>query len=162
MERPEYGDADLDPDLQVLLSDLRAIGDAAPKSGAKNRGGGAYHPTRYLMAVENAARDNRLVDRVREWLATPDPQDGFNALVEVGRGDLTVEALVLNRSKPYAHRFDSADRAVADRRLEPFRERTRDTEQEERERRERIETLRASGKRIALPDLDESLRRRPR
>jgi hypothetical protein len=150
----------LEPDLAALLRDLRAIGDAAPTSGAKNRAGHAYHPTYYRRAVENAARDNRLVERIREWLYAEEPQDGFNALVEVGRGDLTVEALVLDRDKPYARRFSDADRRAAHDRLAPFRAKEAETKREQEAQRKRIEAIRASGERLALPELDSQLRSR--
>jgi hypothetical protein len=153
-------DQPMEPDLQALLRDMRAIGDAAPTSGAKNRAGHAYRPTYYLRAVERAAAENRLVERVREWLHSAEPQDGFNALVEVGRGDLTVEALVLDTDKPYASRFTDADRAAAHARVEPFRQRERDLARQEEERRERMAAIKAGGRRLALPELDEHLRSR--
>jgi hypothetical protein len=131
-----------------------------PPRARRTAPGRVYHPTYFLRAVERAAEQNRLVERVQEWLHSPQPQDGFNALVEVGRGDLTVEALVLRRDTPYADRFTDADRRAAHDRLEPFREREREVAREERDRRARMAAIKASGQRTALPELDDHLRSR--
>ena len=43
--------------------------------------------------------------------------DGYDALIEAGRPDLTVEALVADANAPWASEFTDADRRAADERL---------------------------------------------
>jgi hypothetical protein len=117
MSRINPGPEPLEPDVAVLLEDLRRLAIETPLSGAKNRAGRKYVPTRFSQAVENAAAKKRVVERVQEWLKGDVPADGFNPVMEVGRPDLTIEWLVLDETKPYRHRFTEQDRASARRRL---------------------------------------------
>jgi hypothetical protein len=58
------------------------------------------------------------IETARKLLAAPTVSDGFAALWERGRMDLTVEALVLDPE--FAELFDEGERDVARRRLEQF------------------------------------------
>lgn len=101
----------------VLLSDLRSICDATPKSGAKNKAGNDLYVLRFRPAVERAAAENRLVARCRQWLHSHTLQEGFIALIEAGRADLTLEAWVLDRNRLWHDLFTDDDRAAARSRL---------------------------------------------
>lgn len=149
----------LSGEVRALVDDLRQIGEEAPGSGARDRAGNPYRPSYYLRAVETAAEKNQVVERVRQWVHEP-PTIGFNALVDADRPDLTVESLVLQQGTPYELLFTEEDRAAADSRLEPFRQRRRELEAADAERRERIEAIKQSGQRLDLPDLREGRRSR--
>lgn len=158
VERVDTGH--LSAEVRALVGDLRVVGEAAPESGARDRAGNPYRPTYYLRAVENAAAKDTVVERVRQWVHQP-PTIGFNALVDADRPDLTVESLVLREGTPYRSLFTEEDRAAADLRLEPFRERRQEFEADDAARRERIEEIKRSGERLSLPELREGRRSRP-
>jgi hypothetical protein len=103
---------------RALLERLRELVIETPKSGALNAGKQPYHPTRFAQAVERRADDgDALVKYVRAKVHEP-ATDGYDALIEAGRPDLTVEALVADANAPWTSEFDEDDRRAANERLE--------------------------------------------
>jgi hypothetical protein len=102
---------------KALLARLRDLIAETPKSGALNAGKKPLHVTRFSQAVERRAEDGAaLVDYVRAKIHQA-PTDGYNALIEAGRPDLTVEAVVAAPDAPWASEFTDHDRAAAHERL---------------------------------------------
>ena len=102
---------------RALLDRLRELVIETPKSGALNAGKQPYHPTRFAQAVERRADDgDALVKYVRAKVHAP-ATDGYDALIEAGRPDLTVEALVADADAPWTPEFDDDDRRAASERL---------------------------------------------
>lgn len=64
-----------------------------------------YWPNRYLQAVRRAIADDDVVEFVERLVRRDDASRGFGYLQEADRLDLTVEALVVDESKPYHHLF---------------------------------------------------------
>ena len=76
-----------------------------------------YNATRFLtMLAEHGG-----VETARRLVTASTPSDGFTALWEKGRLDLTVEALVLDPA--YHDLFDEDLRQTAQRRLDAYRSR---------------------------------------
>jgi hypothetical protein len=102
---------------QALLGRLRELVEDTPKSGALNAGKRPLHITRFAQAVERRADDGpALVAYVRAKIHEA-PTDSYSALVEAGRPDLTVEAVVARRDAAWTTEFTDHDRAAADARL---------------------------------------------
>ncbi|HEY1776477.1 MAG TPA: hypothetical protein VGG41_10000 [Solirubrobacteraceae bacterium] len=68
----------------------------------------AYWPKRFLQAVKRAEKNDELFPFVSRLVTEDEPSRGFFILKNVNRLDLTVEALICDRSKPYWPEFDSA------------------------------------------------------
>jgi hypothetical protein len=102
---------------RALLARLRELVIETPASGALNAGKKPYHPTRFAQAVERRAEDGaELVKYVRAKVYAP-ATDGYDALIEAGRPDLTVEAVVADADAPWAAVFSDDDRFAASERL---------------------------------------------
>src|SRR3954468_20731244 len=101
----------------ALLARLRELIVETPESGALNAGRRPLHITRFAQAVERRADDgSRLVDYIRSKLHEP-ATSSYSALIEAGRSDLTVEALVAAQDAPWASEFTDDDRSAARERL---------------------------------------------
>jgi len=74
-----------------------------------------YNATRYLQMLE----EHRGLDTARILLHTPHVSDGYTALWERKRLDLTVEALILQ--KKWHSLFSDQEREVARNRLEEYK-----------------------------------------
>jgi len=102
---------------KALLARLRELVDETPKSGALNAGGRTLYITRFSQAVEGRAEDGpRLVEYVRSKVHER-ATDSYDALIKVGRPDLTAEAVAADASAPWASEFTENDRAAARARL---------------------------------------------
>jgi hypothetical protein len=102
---------------KALLDRLRQLIDETPKSGALNAAKQPLYVTRFAQAVERRAADGAaLVEYVRAKVHEA-ATSSYSALVEVGRSDLTVEALVADADAPWASEFTNEDRAAARARL---------------------------------------------
>jgi hypothetical protein len=102
---------------KALLARLRELIDETPKSGASNAAGNPLYITRFAQAIERRSEDGAaLVKYVRSKLHGP-ATDGYSALIEAGRPDLTVEAVVADPDAAWATEFDDDDRAAARERL---------------------------------------------
>ena len=102
---------------KALLVRLRDLIDETPKSGALNAGKKPLHVTRFAQAVERRAENGAaLVEYVRAKIHEP-ATDGYNALIEAGRSDLTVEAVVAKADAAWASEFTADDRVAARERL---------------------------------------------
>lgn len=60
-----------------------------------------YWAKRFLQAVKRAQKNGELFEFVVRLLQQDDPSRGFLILKKAGRLDLSVEALVVDRDKPY-------------------------------------------------------------
>jgi hypothetical protein len=108
-----------------------------------------------------------VVEYVRGFLYKP-PSDGFLKFEAANALDLACEWLVKDESKPYAHLFTDADRAVASERLAPHEAnlaaRAETERRKETARRARIDALRAERRRSGgslFPEIDAA-RNRPK
>jgi hypothetical protein len=111
---------------RALLARLRELIDETPASGALNSGKKPYHPTRFGQAIERRADDGEgLVKYVRTKIQGP-PSDGYDALIEAGRPDLTVEAVVADPDAPWASEFTDDERLAATERLGTMLEASRE------------------------------------
>jgi hypothetical protein len=61
----------------------------------------AYWPKRFLQAVKRAKKKDELQEFVERLVQAGKPSRGFFILKKAGRLDLTVEALVIDKEKPY-------------------------------------------------------------
>jgi hypothetical protein len=113
----------MNPAHRALLARLREIVIEVPKSGALNKGKRPLYVRRFEDAVERRAEDGpALVAYVRDKVYEP-ATDSYGALVEAGRSDLAVEALVADADAPWASLFSDEDRDAARTRLGPQIER---------------------------------------
>jgi hypothetical protein len=102
---------------KTLLARLRDLIVETPKSGALNAAKKPLYVTRFAQAVERRAEDGgALVEYVRAKIHEP-PTEGYNQLIEAGRPDLTVEAVVADADAAWAPEFTDGDRAAAGERL---------------------------------------------
>jgi len=74
-----------------------------------------YNATRYLQMLQ----EHRGLGTAKILLHTPHVSDGFTALWERGRLDLTVEALILK--KKWYSLFSEEERQIAKKRLKEYR-----------------------------------------
>lgn len=77
----------------------------------------AYWAKRFLQAVKRSDKQEELFELVRRLVCSEEPSRGFYILKKAGRLDLTVEALVIDREKPYNGELDFEIVAAARRRL---------------------------------------------
>jgi hypothetical protein len=94
--------------LTKLEEDLLAIYTIAGREVtyvAKNGERKAYWPHRYLQAVRRAIDKNEVLEFVETLVTREAATRGFGYLEDAGRQDLTVEAIVVDESKPYHHLF---------------------------------------------------------
>jgi hypothetical protein len=118
-EDPSVNDAQ-----RALLARLRELVTETPASGALNAGNRPYHPTRFAQAVERRSEDGAALVKYMRTKVHGAATDGVDPLVEAGRADLTVEALVADADAPWASEFDDDDRRAAAQRLEAMTEAT--------------------------------------
>jgi tetratricopeptide (TPR) repeat protein len=111
--------AERDP-ISALISDLRWQIDQMPLRGIKDTAGNPYVPAHYkrglLVAIDKGG------PAVSEYVlryVNKAPSSTFKKLEEADSLDLACEALVADADKPYAHLFEDADRARAQKRLAP-------------------------------------------
>ncbi len=74
----------------------------------------AYNATRFLQMLH----ENRGLETARILLHAPNVSDGYTALWERGRLDLTVEALILHEK--WHPLFSDQEREIAQRRLKEY------------------------------------------
>ena len=102
---------------KALLDRLRDLVEETPKSGARNAAGHPLYITRFAQAVERRAEDGDTVVAYVRSKVHDKATSSYSALIEVGRPDLTVEALVADADAPWASEFTDEDRAAARARL---------------------------------------------
>jgi hypothetical protein len=76
-----------------------------------------YWAKRFLQAVKRAEKNGELFEFVDRLLRPAQPSRGFLILKKAGRLDLTVEALVIDSTKPYYGEIPFELIAIARRRL---------------------------------------------
>jgi len=101
-----------------LLTDLYGIYEATVAMDLLTPKGHLYRPTRFLVGI-NRARDSgdpfELVGRLCRQQT-----GGFDIILEHDQPQLTVEALVMNKQKPYHRLFTQRTKELADERLKQF------------------------------------------
>jgi tetratricopeptide (TPR) repeat protein len=136
---------------RALLSDCWELARAYPTSGVLNRGGRPYRAIRFERKLDAVANDPEgLLEYVRGLAYRT--THGLDALVEHNRLDLTVETLIVDKSKVYAPLFTAGDRAAAAAKLarragqveELARDRTRQAGDPEQARSKHVDELRRS------------------
>jgi hypothetical protein len=102
---------------KALLARLRELVVVTPTSGALNAAKKPLHITRFGQAVERRAEDGAaLVAYIRGKVHEP-ASSSYDGLIDAGRSDLTIEALVADREAAWASEFTDEDREAADARL---------------------------------------------
>jgi HKD family nuclease len=110
---------DRSADKARLIEDLQRLYDAAVAADLPRADGARYYPTRLLVAI-NRARDGErdpvkiVTDTIRRRT------DGLDILLRAGLVDLTLESLVLDKSKPYHDIFGARSIQLARARLAEF------------------------------------------
>ena len=102
---------------RALLRRLRELIEETPKSGALNAGKKPLHVTRFAQAVERRAEDGPALVKYARAKVHANATSSYSSLVEAGRPDLTVEAVVADADAEWASEFTEADRAAARARL---------------------------------------------
>lgn len=111
---PKTPSAALEADMFALYSECAANVMYTTEAGERRK----YRPNRYLQALRRAAdAGGAEVVALAKRMVTGEPTRGFGYLVDAGRLDLTVEALVADAGKPYHHLFDSETVEAARQRL---------------------------------------------
>lgn len=77
----------------------------------------AYWAKRFLQAVKRSGKQEELFELVRRLVCSEEPSRGFYILKKAERLDLTVEALIIDREKPYNGELDFEVLEKARRRL---------------------------------------------
>jgi hypothetical protein len=100
----------IDP-MEVLKEDLFGLYYGAGRNVTYLADSGevrAYWPNRYLQGLKRAVDISaaEVLAYARRMVVSDAPSRGFGYLEAAGRLDLTVEALVADRSRPYHHLFD--------------------------------------------------------
>lgn len=109
-----------DTAITLLVRDLYWQIDQLARRGIKDKAGNPYTPSYYKRGLQKAieAGGVSVADYVRRYVYSS-PSDGYRKLEEADSLDLACEALVADKSKPYAHLFSDRDRAAALARLAP-------------------------------------------
>ncbi len=105
---------------QALYEDLLSIYARAGAEVTYETDAGEIKPywaKRYLSALKRAEKNGEILAFAERLAGAPDATRGFLILKKAGRLDLTVEALVCDRGKPYWGEFDADVLEVARRRL---------------------------------------------
>jgi len=101
-----------------LLDDLYGIYEATVEKNLLTQKGHLYRPTRFLVGI-NRARDSgdpfELVSRLCRQQT-----GGFDIILEHDQPQLTVEALVIDKQKPYHRLFTQRTKELASKRLKQF------------------------------------------
>jgi hypothetical protein len=110
MQATQITGAQVDP-MDALKTDLFALYYDAGRNVryiAESGEDRAYWPNRYLQALKKAVEsgDVEVVAYIRRMVLSDAPSRGFGYLEAANRLDLTVEALVVDPTKPYHHLFD--------------------------------------------------------
>src|SRR5258708_36958843 len=107
----------MNPAQTALLDRLREIIEETPKCGALNAAKQPLHVNRFAEAVDARAEEgDALVDYARAKVHEA-PTSSCSALIEAGRHDLTVEAVVADADADWALEFTEVDRTAAQDRL---------------------------------------------
>ena len=101
----------------ALLARLREVVAETPPSGAGGADAKPYHPTRFAQAIERRAEDGDALVKYMRTKLRARATGGYDALIEAGREDLTVEAIVADADAPWSGAFDDDDRRAASERL---------------------------------------------
>jgi HKD family nuclease len=110
--------ASRDDDRRTLLNDLIELYDLTVAAGLRTKEDRRYVPTRFKQAIERAEDGGdpvRLVYRICRHQT-----GGFDVILSADRPKLTVEALVVDETKPYHDLFTDSTRQVAAERLLQF------------------------------------------
>ncbi len=105
---------------QALYRDLLSIYARAGAEVSYETDSGSIKPywaKRFLQAVKRSEKNGELFEFVDRLLQASEPSRGFMILKNAGRLDLTVEALVCDREKPYYGEIDFPVIEAARRRL---------------------------------------------
>jgi hypothetical protein len=102
---------------KALLDRLRELIEETPKSGAVNAAKRPLYVTRFAQAVKARADDGDALAKYARAKVHEAPTGSYNALIEAGRPDLTVEAVVADPDAEWASEFAEVDRAAARGRL---------------------------------------------
>lgn len=105
-------------DKQQLLDDLHDVYARTVDADIPRADGQPYRPTRFLQGLRRAAEAADPVPFVTRVCRKQTP--GFDVILEAGRRDLTLEALVADESKPYHDLFSDETRRLARERLGRF------------------------------------------
>ena len=114
---------------KALLDRLREIIEETPKSGALNAAEQPLYVSRFAQAVERRAKDGDALVAYARAKVYESPTGSYNALIEAGKADLTVEAVVANADAEWAPEFTEVDRAAARDRLGTMIEAHRKTQE---------------------------------
>lgn len=104
-----------------LYNDLLALYERTktevriPAPGGGDR---PYVASRFKQAIDRGRREGTLVPVVARIVRRP--TEGFEHLADAGRPDLTVEALVLDQTKPYDHLFGEETKRLARNNLDAY------------------------------------------
>ncbi len=109
---------DRTPHKQLLLSDLDALYAGAVDARLRRSDGQRYIPHRFREGIERARQLGDPVSLVGRMCHRQ--TEGFDVLLEADRYDLTVEALVVDRDKPYHSLFSAETRRRSRERLLQF------------------------------------------
>ena len=94
---------------KVLYDDLLSIYARAGAEVSYETDSGevkAYWAKRFLQAVKRSGKQEELFELVRRLVCSDEPSRGFYILKKADRLDLTVEALIIDREKPYNGELD--------------------------------------------------------
>src|SRR5688572_29867245 len=94
---------------RALLHRLRELIEETPKSGAVNAGNKPLHVTRFAQAVERRAEDGPALVKYARAKVHGKATSSYSSLLEAGRADLTVEAVVADADAEWASEFTDAD-----------------------------------------------------
>jgi hypothetical protein len=98
---------------------FKRLKDTRDDRSVTNTGGSNYWGPRITKAVKDREEDGpALVQYVKSVLRKTGPSEGWNALVEAHRLDLSFEDMVLHASEPIRALFTDEDRRLAERILE--------------------------------------------
>ena len=114
---------------KALLDRLREIIEETPKSGALNAAEQPLYVSRFAQAVERRAKDGDALVAYARAKVYESPMGSYNALIEAGQADLTVEAVVASAAAEWASEFTEVDRAAARDRLGTMIEAHRKTQE---------------------------------
>jgi hypothetical protein len=109
----------MDEAHQALLDELRRrLRETRDDPDVKNAGGSNYWGPYVTRAVEKREHDGPgLVRYVKDMLRKSGDSEGWNALLEAGRLDLSFEDMVVHAAEPIRSLFSDEDREVAERSL---------------------------------------------
>jgi hypothetical protein len=116
-DRLGYGCQVMNAAQRALLDRLRELVEETPKSGALNAGRKPLYVNRFAQAVEQRSQDGSALVAYARAKVHAAPSSSYNSLVEAGRPDLTVEAVVADADAAWASEFSEEDRSAARARL---------------------------------------------